>query len=125
MNDKDDMSDDERIARQTKELFDESVRGLDAETLSRLNRSRQKALAELKPGGGELRWLRWSPAVAAAVVAAAVVWRAGDLEQLPPDAASDFEMLLAGEELELLEDLEFYRWLALTAEEPDADDHVG
>jgi hypothetical protein len=63
--------------------------------------------------------------VAAAVVAAAVVWRAGDLEQLPPDAASDFEMLLAGEELELLEDLEFYRWLALTAEEPDADDHVG
>jgi hypothetical protein len=125
----DDKDDDGRVPERAKALFDESVRELDAETLSRLNRSRQNALAELKPGATGLSWLRWTPvgAVAAAAVAAVVVWRAGDLEQLPPDAASDFEMLLAGEELELLEDLEFYRWLALdeTAEEPGADDDVG
>jgi hypothetical protein len=74
MNDKDDMSDDERIARQTKELFDESVRGLDAETLSRLNRSRQRALAESKSRGTDVRWLRFTAAgaVAAAAVAAVV-----------------------------------------------------
>ena len=125
----DDKDDDGRVTERAKALFDESVRELDAETLSRLNRSRQKALAELKAGGAGLSWLRWTPvgALTAAAVAAVVVWRAGDLEQLPPDAAADFEMLLAGEELELLEDLEFYRWLALdeTAEKSGADDDVG
>ncbi|MEX2122740.1 MAG: hypothetical protein WD795_02525 [Woeseia sp.] len=125
----DDTSDDGRLAERARQLFDESVRELDAETLSRLNRSRHNALAELKSGSTDLRWLRWTPAaaVAAAAVAAVVVWRAPDLDQLPSDVASDFEMLLAEEELEMLEDLEFYRWLALdeTAEETGADDHVG
>jgi hypothetical protein len=120
----DDKDDDGRVPERAKALFDESVRELDAETLSRLNRSRQTALAELKAGGAGLSWLRWTPVGAAAVaaVAAVVVWRAGDLEQLPPDTAADFEMLLAGEELELLEDLEFYRWLAL---DETAKDDVG
>ena len=125
----DDEDDDGRVPERAKALFDESVRELDAETLSRLNRGRQNALAELKPGGAGHSWLRWTPvgAVTAAAVAAVVVWRTGDLEQMPPDTASDFEMLLAGEELELLENLEFYRWLVLdeTAEEPGADDDVG
>jgi hypothetical protein len=38
---------DNEFAQQTKELFDESVDGLDAATLSTLNQARQRALATI------------------------------------------------------------------------------
>ena len=119
---------DGRLAERARQLFDESVLELDAGTQSRLNRSRQRALAESKSRGTDVRWLRFTSAAAVAAAAAVVVWRAGDgVDVLAPDAASDFELLLAGEDLEMLEDLEFYRWIALDepAEEPGPDDHVG
>ena len=40
-------SEDDLFAQQAKALFDQSVDGLDGQTQSRLNRSRQAALAEL------------------------------------------------------------------------------
>lgn len=115
--------DDDRFAGRTKKLFDESVDSLDAATLSRLNRGRQAALAAAgrRPAVG---W-GWLPAAGAvATVAIAVMLRNG-VGDVPAEAAvSDFEILMAGEDLEMLEDLDFYRWLD---EESDAlpDDHVG
>jgi hypothetical protein len=122
--------DDGELARRARQLFDQSVQELDAETLSRLNRSRQRALAEVKDGGAHAAWLRWTPvaAAAAAAVAVVIVWNPGDgVDEVPRTAASDLELLLAEDELEMLEDLDFYRWMALdeTAEEPGQDDHVG
>jgi hypothetical protein len=122
--------DDSELAKRARQLFDESVQVLDAETLSRLNRSRQRALAEAKGGGAHARWLRWAPAAAGAVAAAAVVivWNPGSgVDGLPRTTPSDLELLLAEEELEMLEDLDFYRWMALdaAAEDPGQDDHVG
>jgi hypothetical protein len=122
--------DDGELAKRARQLFDESVQELDAETLSRLNRSRQRALAHAKGSGAQAAWLRWTPVAAAAVAAAAVVIvlnPGNGVDELPRTTASDLELLLAEEELEMLEDLEFYRWMALeeTAEATGQDDHVG
>jgi hypothetical protein len=106
---------DEMLARQAKDLFDESVGQLDAATLSRLNRGRHVALAELertKPGG---HWARWVPAtgVAAAAVVAVVVWQGVPVEGPLPATTpvTDFEILIGEDSLEMLEDLEFYSWI--------------
>jgi hypothetical protein len=121
--------DDERLVQRAKALFDESVQALDAGTLSKLHRARRQALA----GAGEKRapWTAWMPAgaVTAGAVAAiaAVAWHARGTGELPGTAEIDAEILLAGEELEMLEDLEFYRWLALVeaGEEPGAGGEAG
>lgn len=118
---------DDKLARGARRLFDESVEGLDANALSRLNRSRHKALAELDSRQSAIRPVRWLPAagVAAAAVAVVVVMRGpadvGFVEE--PVTATDFEILLDEQSLEMLEDLEFYSWLETV--DLDADDHVG
>ncbi len=102
---------DEKLGKRAKALFDESVDGLDAETLSRLNRGRQAAI-EAAADGRRSQWVRWAPATgvaAAAVFAVMVMQRPGnDVIEAP---ASDFEILLSEESIDMLEDLEFYAWL--------------
>jgi len=106
---------DEDLARQAKELFDDSVERLDAATLSRLNRGRQEALAELDRTSPVGQWVRWMPAtgVAAAAVIAVVVWQGVPTEGPLPETGSvtDFEILIGDDSLEMLEDLEFYSWI--------------
>ena len=63
----------------------------------------------------------WVPALSAAAVGAVAVglWLARDGRPPAPDlaavtaadSAADLELLLAGDNLEMLEDLEFYTWL--------------
>jgi hypothetical protein len=110
------------FADRTKALFDESVDGLDGATLSRLNQGRQRALAELDRAAAHGRWLRWVPVTGvavAALVAVMVVNQPGRIDE--PLTATDFEMLIEHEELELLEDLEFYTWLELADAEASGD----
>jgi hypothetical protein len=111
---------DEALAKRAKELFDQSVQGLDAETQSRLNRGRHEALSNAAAGAGHGQWLRWAPAtgVAAAAVVAVVVLngRPPADELTPPATASDFEILLNEDSFEMLEELEFYSWIDLEAE---------
>ena len=102
---------DEQLAQAAKMEFDQSVDGLDAATVSRLNRGRQAALAAARRPVRQ--WLRWIPAtgVAAAVVLALVIQQGpGDVDVIAAPAA-DLEMLLSEESIEMLEDLEFYSWL--------------
>ena len=106
---------DEEFARRAKSLFDQSVDRLDAETLSRLNRGRQAALAELDRTGLAGHWARWVPAagLAAAAVAAVVMWQGNAVDARVPSNGSvtDFELLLGEDSLEKIEDLEFYSWI--------------
>ncbi len=113
---------DEKFERETRKLFDRSVESLDASTLSRLNRSRQLALAEAHQA--HTRLLRWAPAtgIAAAVLIAVMVTRGPtnvDGFDLPV-AMTDMEILLGEESIDMLEDLEFYSWLD-TVESEDGD----
>jgi hypothetical protein len=105
----------EHSSNQAKELFDDSVEDLDAATLSRLNQGRQRALAELQQTRPIAIWSRWVPAtglVAAAVVTVMVM--RGPVLEGPgesPVTASDFEMLLEENDIEMFEYLEFFSLL--------------
>ena len=107
--------DEEQLSAQAKALFDDSVERLDAATLSRLNQGRQKALQEIHAAEPAGQWARWVPAggLAAAAVVAVVVWQGAPVEHSAPapDAATDFEILLSEDSLDMLEDLEFYSWM--------------
>ncbi len=130
MNERDDMGADRAFADKAKQLFDESVEGLDAATRSRLNRGRQAALAELR--SFRPVWVQWAPAagVATAAVVAVVLWTGiPPVDELTPEAsASDFEILLTQDSFEMLQDLEFYSWIDLDEEAgvaPEAEGIVG
>ena len=127
---------DAELERHARNVFQASVDGLDAVTLSRLNRSRQQALdAAAGRRHTGWRWTAWAPAgaLAASVLAAVLMLRAPSENGAPAqvaatagsaDAQQDpLELLAAGEDLELATeaDLEFYAWVELET----ADDGVG
>jgi len=106
---------DNEFARQTKELFDESVEGLDAATLSTLNQARHRALATTQ----HTSVMRWVPAagVAAATLVAVMVILPGPSEvDVMPPSITDMEILLGEDSIEMLEDLEFYSWIDMADE---------
>jgi len=114
---------DETFAKKAKAAFDASVDELDAATLSRLNRGRHAALAELaRP---KHQWSRWMPAtgVAAAVLVAVVLLQTSSVvnEVVGPASVTDMEILLGEDSIEMLEDLEFYSWIDVA----DMDSDVG
>lgn len=114
-------SDDDVFARAAKARFDDSVRRLDAGTRSALAKGRQAALEATRPTRPSA-WFRWMPAagLATAVAVTAILVRAPDVEPaLPGDA--DIEILLGGDSIEMLEDLEFYAWMEQQAPEQDHD----
>jgi ferric-dicitrate binding protein FerR (iron transport regulator) len=121
---------DSAFEKRAKELFDDSVAGLDAATRSRLNRARQRALEEL--AAPRRQWL-WTLAPAGAVAAAAAVAWFVAWQPAPQPAAdmqlatlSDLEILLGEEDLEMLdEEIDFYGWLEEQPEFANADDNVG
>jgi len=111
---------DEEFAREAKTQFDESVDKLDAATLSTLNQSRHRALAELHTRPAQ--WLRWVPAAAmatAALLVVMVILPDPATNQLMPAEVMDMEILLGEDSIEMLEDLEFYEWIDMLEEEND------
>ncbi len=123
MTQRDDGRDDSGFEERTRRAFDESVRALDAATLSRLNRARQLALEQARPGiGRRLDW-RVAAGATAALVLALGVWIGGDVGDpagpgdtvvavaMAPVEAEDLEIVLEGENLDMLAELEFYDWV--------------
>jgi hypothetical protein len=106
-------------------MLRQSAEELDAATLSRLNQARQKALAELQRPAASPWISRWATLGAGAAAAMLVIalWtgRAPVNELVSPavvplaemtDAATDFELLLEQDDLEMIADLEFFAWLS-------------
>jgi hypothetical protein len=127
------MSDEkhERFEQSTKRVFDESVAALDAATRSRLTQARHRALAQLKSPARSWQWSLAPVGVGTLAAAALVVWFT--IGQPPPatedlrgTSLNDLELLLAEEDLEMLdEELDFYGWLEEQPEFVSADDSVG
>ena len=117
--------DEKELVAQAKTLFDDSVGRLDAATLSRLNRGRRQALEEIREPGSGGEWARWVPAggLAAAAVVAVVLWQGMPVEHSTPAAgtATDFEIMLGEDSLDMLEDLEFYSWMDMASLDPEDD----
>lgn len=110
---------DEEFGKQAKEAFDASVGKLDAATLSKLNRSRHAALAELDEPAR--RWSRWMPAtvVVATVLVAVIVIQSPTAVDEMPTAVTDMEILLGEDSIDMLEELEFYSWIGTVDLEGD------
>jgi len=105
------------VEERAKALFDESLGNLDGRTRSALNQARHAALTELEGRQRQGVWRFWGPlsGVAAAALFVAVVFGPMWTTMQPtPDNAmplEDFDIIADAENLELLEDLDFYAWL--------------
>jgi hypothetical protein len=83
-------------------LFEDSVERLDASTRSKLTQARNRALDEVNRGAVRRRWL-WAPAGGVALAAIVAVVMLNSLE--------DLDIVADSENLDMLEDVEFYMWL--------------
>jgi hypothetical protein len=116
------------IAERARELFARSVQGVDGHTRSKLARARAGAVEAA--AAGRQRWLPSRSVLvpaggfAAAALALALVWQnpAAPPAAIAPAVLSDLDLLLDGEDLDLLEDLDFYAWLLAQPELLDGND---
>lgn len=111
------MSENQRqtLQDQLRHALDERAASLDGGTRSRLNRARQAALdAAAEPGRRGLRsWPGLATASAAAAILAVLLWPRLEAPAVPPDEllAATFELIEVDEDIELVEEPEFYQWL--------------
>ena len=113
-------TEEDLFLQKAKARFDESVEDLDGASKSRLNRARHAAIEASAPGSAAAgSWTQWVPAGggAAAAVVAVFVWNnASVVDTQSPVPVDDFEILIADDSFEMLEDLEFYSWIDIDAE---------
>ncbi len=108
---------DARFARDAARCLRDASDRLDPAIVAKLDRARQAAVR----AAGDRRRRTWLPAAAAAGVAAVAVslvigldWTSAPagLPSVNGEAApGDMEIVLAGDNLEMFEELEFYAWL--------------
>jgi hypothetical protein len=113
------------LEQRSRELFEDSVGRLDAHTRSRLNQARQQALTELNKGVTRRYWLTAPLGGLAAAVVIAMVMMSGRESPAPSQESAalpldDFDIVADADSLELLQDVEFYSWMA-EASGPDAN----
>jgi hypothetical protein len=125
---------DTNLEQRAKQLFDASVENLDGPTRAKLAQVRNSALERTQRPSltdGLLlppRWVAGLSAAALTAVAVLVVWQNGAAPDGPVEVAAfnDLDLLLAEDELEMLEELEFYAWLEEQGELPTpTGDDVG
>ena len=111
MNDKHDTEMNKTLQESVVELLNESIDHLDAHTLSRLNQARHRALALAeKPRLFNPQWLKVATfaVLLAAVINGWLFFSTSNIQQMNTD---DFEMIVANEDFELLQDLDFVAWM--------------
>jgi len=112
------------LERKARELFEDSVERLDAGTRSKLTQARNRALEEVSKGAVRRRWI-WAPAgglALAAIIAIVLTWggpRSG--AESGAVALEDLDIVADSENIEMLEDVEFYMWL----DDAAPDEHSG
>lgn len=102
----------------TRALFEQSVENLDGRTRSRLNRARHAALDELRASRRHAWRRAWIPLGGVTAVAVLAVWMTlspGNQKGQPNESGipiDDLELFAEAPSLDLLEDVEFYAWMA-------------
>jgi hypothetical protein len=106
------------MEERAKAAFDESVDNLDGRTRSALTQARYAAVEELAGDKHSRAWKVWGPlsgVAAAALVLAVMFGPMWTTTQAPQGGGAmpleDFDIVADAENLELLEDLDFYAWL--------------
>lgn len=108
------------VERRAQALFEESVADLDGHTRSKLTQARHAALAAARAPGA--RWRHWwlpAGGFATAALAALLFLNLRVPESMTSEvpAVDDIEIIASADNLDLLEDVDFYSWLD---SEPDA-----
>jgi hypothetical protein len=108
---------DKTFIRSIVRELDEETNRLPPEVVGRLRDGRMRAIGV--PPGGWFRYRivpRWITAggfaTAAVLVAAVSIWYGGDRSSTQIKNLDELEIASSQEQLELYEDLDFYRWLA-------------
>jgi hypothetical protein len=93
------------------ESLDESIEHLDAHTLSRLNQARHHALAQAEKS--RLFGPQWLKAGAFAILLVTIIngWLFFTTSNVPQMNPNDFEMIVANEDFELMQELDFVAWM--------------
>lgn len=107
---------DEALMDQINAHLNQDLQHLDGHTASRLNRIRQAALDQALMQRQRRPWqmpLYALASCAAVALALSLMWR---VPEAPAPVAAvqsvdDFELLAGAEDLEMIENLEFYAWL--------------
>ena len=102
---------DEDILEKIQSTLDHANDVLDPEITARLAKARQQAITAIPQRVPPAVWTRrWALAASVLVVASGVyVWMSNNSNVMP--VGDEMVLLSAGEDLELIEDLDFYRWL--------------
>lgn len=107
--------DDRDLTAGVSDSLDRSLGHLDAATLSRLNQARHHALAVRRRRNIGLPWLTTGSvaAVAVAILASRLLLTSPAIQtdDMPLTGIDVAEFITAGEDLEMLEDLEFVAWM--------------
>lgn len=106
------------MSEQRHDAFIESIRqqldaqadGLDELTVAHLRAARRRALS-VRRDAGRRWWPAFGVATAAAALLALLLWQSPGAPPLP---AEDWEITLSGDDLDLIEEYEFYEWLDTT-----------
>lgn len=104
------MNDDDFL-KQIKQALDRQSESLDGETLSRLNSARQAAIQTADKKHKQLLWLPASGLAAAVLLTSLFLFRSNDIDMIQNGNIDEIELIASSEQLELLEQLEFYQWL--------------
>ena len=111
MNDKYDSDVNEVLRKSVIDALDNSIEHLDANTLSRLNQARHSALDHAeKPRLLNSQWLKAGTfaVLLVTVINGWLFFSTPDIQQMNTD---DFELIVANEDFELLQDLDFVAWM--------------
>jgi hypothetical protein len=113
--------DESELERKAHALFEDSVERLDARTRSKLTQACNRALDEVRKGAVHRRWI-WAPVGGVALAAiVAVLLQSGGVRSGADTGAlalEDIDIVADSENLEMLEDVEFYMWLDDAAQDP-------
>ena len=105
------------LEQRTKEVFDASLDSIDGRTQSALTQARHAALAELERKRAS-RWQLWGPlsGIAAAAFVLLVMFAPLRLTPTSVEGATmpfeDLDIVADADNLEMLQDLDFYAWLS-------------
>ncbi len=104
--------DEERnIQERAGDLLDERLEELDEETLARLHAARRSALDALDTRRHGWMTVGGWAAAAASLLLVVSLWDGGERMPESPDVFEDLELLSTKEDMEFIEDLDFYLWL--------------
>lgn len=101
------MSKDPQFEKDIKQTLDRQR--VDPQTADALRKARMAALTQ-EPDRGIPRWLPATGVTCLLLVAVLLVIRGNPVDELPQMAADELAVIASEDDLELLEDLEFYIW---------------